>query len=302
MMNRRGFLTLAAGAAAWTGLAGAGKKGRILFGACRSSVEDVKTMRELGYDFWEWNGASAFIPTKSDEEWKKHRDEKILSAALPIRSVNGFLPGNFRLTGPNASFDEPLKYAETLCRRADEVGLKTIVFGSGGARNVPGDICGPKDQKPLPEKGVEQYTDFCRQLAARISDLKVCVVIEPLRPNESNIINYVWQGLQIVEDVNSPRIQQLADLFHMIMGRESPESIVQAGCRLRHVHIAEKETRQYPGKDDFDFSPYFEALKKIGYSGGISCECGWPNRKDKDAFYAARVKALAVMKKFAGQA
>ena len=182
------------------------------------------------------------------------------------------------------------------------MGLKTIVFGSGGARNVPGDICGPKDQKPLPEKGVEQYTDFCRQLAARISDLKVCVVIEPLRPNESNIINYVWQGLQIVEDVKSPRIQQLADLFHMIMGREPAESIVKAGCRLKHVHIAEKETRQYPGKDDFDFSPYFNALKKIGYSGGISCECGWPNRKDKDAFYAARVKALAVMKKFAGQA
>ena len=128
------------------------------------------------------------------------------------------------------------------------------------------------------------------------------VVIEPLRPNESNIINYVWQGLQIVEEVNSPRIQQLADLFHMIMGREPVESIVKAGCRLKHVHIAEKETRQYPGKDDFDFSPYFDALKKIGYSGGISCECGWPNRKDKDAFYAARVKALAVLKRFAGQA
>ena len=192
-------------------------------------------------------------------------------------------------------FDEPLKYAETVCRRADEVGVKTVVFGSSGARNVP------KDCKDV-EKGVEQFTDFCRQLAARISDLKMCVVIEPLRPNESNIINYVWQGLQIVEDVKSPRIQQLADLFHMIMGRESPESIVQAGCRLKHVHIAEKETRQYPGKDDFDFSPYFNALKKIGYSGGISCECGWPNRKDKDAFYAARVKALAVMKKFAGQA
>ena len=301
-MKRREFIGLAAaGAAACAAADCCAKKGKMLFGVC-CGPDQVPMLKEIGYDFWEWNGASAFIPTKSDEEWKKHRDEKILSAALPIRSVNGFLPGIFRLTGPKASFDEPLKYAETLCRRADEVGLKTIVFGSGGARNVPGDICGPKDQKPLPEKGVEQYTDFCRQLAARISDLKVCVVIEPLRPNESNIINYVWQGLQIVEDVKSPRIQQLADLFHMIMGRESPESIVQAGCRLKHVHIAEKETRQYPGKDDFDFSPYFNALKKIGYSGGISCECGWPNRKDKDAFYAARVKALAVMKKFAGQA
>ena len=306
-MNRREFIGLAAAGVAAGAVAecacarGGEKKGRMLFGVC-CGPDQVAQLKEIGYDFWEWNGAAAFIPTKSDEEWKRHRDEHILSAPLPIRSVNGFLPGNFRLTGPKASFEEPLKYAETLCRRADEVGLKTVVFGSGGARNVPGDICGPKEQKPLPEKGVEQYTEFCRQLAARISDLKVCVVIEPLRPNESNIVNYVWQGLQIVEDVNSPRIQQLADLFHMIMGREPADSIVQAGCRLKHVHIAEKETRQYPGKDDYDFSPYFAALRKIGYSGGVSCECGWPSRKDKEAFHAARVKALAVMRKFAGQA
>ena len=300
-MNRREFIGLAAasvaaGAAAECSCAAAScaKKGKMLFGCC-CGPDQVPMLKDLGYDFWEWGAAGAFIPTKSDEEWKRHRDSKILSAPLPLRSCNGFLPGTFRLTGPNASFDEPLKYAETVCRRADEVGVKTVVFGSSGARNVP------KDCKDV-EKGVVQFTDFCKQLAARISDLKMCVVIEPLRPNESNIINYVWQGLQIVEDVGSPRIQQLADLFHMIMGRESPESIVQAGCRLKHVHIAEKETRQYPGKDDFDCSAYFNALKKIGYSGGISCECGWPNRKDEAAFRAARVKALAVMKKFAGQA
>jgi sugar phosphate isomerase/epimerase len=223
-MNRREFLM----AAAATGLAGCatggdkkccgGKsaccgKAKILFGAC-SGLKNANLLKAHGYDFIETGAAAAFIPTKSDEEWKKQKDF-ILGCGLPLRSCNGFLPGKFRLTGPNADFEPALKYAEIILRRADEVGTKTIVFGSGGARNVPGDICGPKDQKPLPEKGVEQYTDFCRQLAARISDLKVCVVIEPLRPNESNIINYVWQGLQIVEDVNSPRIQQLADLFHM---------------------------------------------------------------------------------------
>ena len=109
-------------------------------------------LKELGYDFWEWGAAGAFIPTKSDDEWKKHRDAKILSAPLPLRSCNGFLPGTFRLTGPEASFDEPLKYAETVCRRADEVGVKTVVFGSSGARNVP------KDCKDV-EKGVEQMTE-----------------------------------------------------------------------------------------------------------------------------------------------
>jgi len=292
-MNRREFLMTAAA----TGLAGcttggSGKacangsscagKAKILFGVCRP-ISDAKLLKAHGYDFVETSAASAFIPTKSDEEWKRQKD-KILSCGLPLRSCNGFLPGTFRITGPKADFAPALDYAERVLRRADEVGTKTIVFGSGGARNVPGDICGPRDQQPKPETGVQQYTEFCRQLCKRVEDIKtVQVVIEPLRPNESNIINYVWQGMQIVRDVNHPRLQELADLFHMICGREPACSLVDAGCHLKHCHIACKETRQFPGSDSATVDrlrPYFDALKAIGYEGGISCECGWGRKED----------------------
>ena len=306
-MNRREFLMTAAA----TGLAGcatggdkaccaaAGKCGKanILFGACRS-LKDAKILKAHGYDFIETSAAAAFIPEKSDEEWKKQKDV-ILNCGLPLRSCNGFLPGKFRLTGPNADFEPALKYAETVLRRADEVGTKAIVFGSSGARNVPGDICGPRDQAPKPEKGVEQYTEFCKILCKRVEDLQtVQIVIEPLRPNESNIINYVWQGMQIVREVNHPRLQELADIFHMICGKESPCSLIDAGCHLKHCHIACKETRKFPGTrpDDAEiFKPYFDALKKIGYCGGVSCECGWKDVKFEDALD----KALALMKSLA---
>ena len=310
-MNRREFLVTAAA----TGLAGCatsgdkvccsektgcGGKAKILFGVCRP-ITEAKRLKAHGYDFIETAAASAFIPTKSDAEWKKRRDE-ILGCGLPLRSCNGFLPGTFRLTGPNADFVPALDYAERLLRRADEVGTKTIVFGSGGARNVPGDICGPKGQQPDPEKGVEQYTEFCKLLCKRVEDLKtVQVVIEPLRPKESNIINYVWQGMQIVREVNHPRLQQLADIFHMICGKEPACSIVDAGCHLKHCHIACKETRQFPGArpDDAEiFKPYFDALKKIGYTGGVSCECGWP-KGDEAAYDKALDTALALMKSLA---
>ena len=288
-MTRREFVTGAASAAGLAASAGCrctcggacGDGARILFGACRP-LTDAKLMASVGFDFWEWGVAQAFQPESDGEWWKRQRD-LILAQPIPLRSCNGFLPGKFRLTGPKADFAPALKYAETALRRAEEAGVKTVVFGSGGARNVPGDICGDKDQKPLPEKGVEQYTDFCRQLCAKVSDLKtVQIVIEPLRPNESNIINYVWQGLQIVEDVNSSRLRQLADIFHMMMGRESAESIVKAGARLKHCHIASYETRRFPGSDPatvWRFKPYFDALKAIGYTGGVSCECGW-GKKD----------------------
>ena len=304
-MNRRGFLGMAAATAAATAAADcctAGKccarKGRILFGACRGPG-DTALLKKIGYDFFEWNAASAMMPEKSEAEWAKRRDE-ILGAALPLRSCNGFLPGKFRLTGPNASWDEALDYAETVCRRGDILGVKTIVFGSSGARNVPGDLYAKnKEDRPNTEKGVEQYTEFCRLLCRRIADCKVTIVIEPLRPNESNIINFVWQGLQIVEDVGSPRLQQLADIFHMICGRESACSLIKAGDRLKHCHIAAKETRQFPGSNDTDFSSYFNALNKIGYTGGVSCECGWGDKADLEKNLTT---ALATLKKFAGQA
>ena len=297
-LNRRGFIGLAAASAA-AGCCTGGNcsvgKGRMLFGACRS-VADADLLKKLGYDFFEWSVGAALQPEKSDAEWAPLK-EKILAAAVPLRSCNGFLPGKFRLTGPAAKWDDALVYAEKACRRADEVGVKTIVFGSSGARNVPGDLYAKdKAGRPDTEKGVEQYTEFCKLLCDRIKDCKVTIVIEPLRPNESNIINYVWQGLQICEDVNSPRLQQLADIFHMICGRESACSLVKAGDRLKHCHIAAKVTRLFPGSNDTDFSPYFDALNKIGYTGGVSCECGWGDKKDLEKNLTT---ALATMRKFA---
>ena len=286
-MNRREFIASAAALAAGPTLAncsgsacGAGSSGcsgRILFGVCRPP-KDVPLLKSVGYDFFEYAVAPALGPDKDGEWWKKQRD-MLLGLPLPMRSCNGFIPGTFRLTGPKADQGPALDYAEIALRRADEVGVKTIVFGSGGARNVPGDFTGPRDQQPKLEEGTRQYTEFCRALCKRVADLKTtCVVIEPLRPNESNIINFVWHGVQICHDVNSPRLQQLADLFHMMMGRECADSLVKAGPLLKHCHIASYETRQYPGSDPATVDrlrPYFDALHTIGYTGGVSCECGW---------------------------
>ena len=282
-MTRRDFIVGATTVAGVVGCRSLRREdGRILFGVC-CSPDDAKLLASVGYDFFENAVAPALGPEKDAEWWKKQRD-MLISLPIPLRSCNGFIPGKFRLTGPKADHGPALDYAETALRRAEEVGVKTVVFGSGGARNVPGDICGPREQAPQPERGVEQFAEFCRLLCDRVKDLRtVTVVIEPLRPNESNIINYVWQGVQICEEVDSPRLGQLADIFHMMMGRESAESIVRADGLLKHCHIASYGTRQFPGSDPATvsrFAPYFDALRAIGYTGGVSCECGWGEAKD----------------------
>ena len=286
-MDRREFIL---GAAASAGLSGCmaqaaadGGRGRILFGACRGSFEDVRIMREVGYDFWESGAGAAFDPTKDDAWWRSRKDE-LRAYPLPLRSCNGFLPGRFRLTGPKADHAPALDYAETVLRRADELGTPFVVFGSGGARNAPGDMCGESGQRPDPERAAEQYADFCRALAARTRDLRTTtVVIEPLRPKETNVVNYVWQAAQIARDIDSPRIKVLADIFHMMMGREDALSLVRECALLLHCHIASFGTRDFPGAQPETvprLKPYFNALRRIGYAGGVSCECGWGAKED----------------------
>lgn len=299
-MQRREFIL---GAAAATGFAGCvaaptanAAKGRILFGSCTSaSRADVAMMADVGYDFFETGVANAFGPDKDDAWWRTRRAE-LAAMPIPLRSCNGFLPGHFRLTGPKADFAPALDYAEKALRRADDLGVPAVVFGSGGARNVPGDLLGPRGQRPDTEKGTAQFTEFCKRLCDRVADLKTTsVAIEPLRPNESNIINYVWQGQLICDEVNSPRLKLLADIFHMMMGRETAASIASAGPLLIHCHIASYGTRLFPGSDPATvgrLKPYFDALRRIGYTGGVSCECGWGDPADRRKNFETALRTM----------
>lgn len=285
-MDRREFLICGAAAVGMAGcrtLAPTDEPRRILFGACRGKPNEVAVMKELGYDFWEGHVGTVFGPEKDDAWWREQKT-RLQAYALPLRACNGFIPGTYRLTGPKAEHEPALVYAETALRRAEELGVTAIVFGSGGARNVPGDLCGEKDLRPDPEQGAAQYAAFCAELARRVADLKTTtVVLEPLRPKETNIVNYVWQAEQIVRDIASPRVKTLADIFHMMMGREGAESLRFAGADLVHCHVAAYGTRDFPGAQPETVArlkPYCEMLRAIGYAGGVSCECGWGDTAD----------------------
>ena len=63
----------------------------------------------------------------------------------------------------------------------------------------------------------------------------------------------------------------------MMAGRETPRSLVEAKGLLRHCHIADWYTRNFVGEKPetvFHMRPYFETLKLIDYTGGVSCEPG----------------------------
>jgi sugar phosphate isomerase/epimerase len=107
------------------------------------------------------------------------------------------------------------------------------------------------------------------------------IALEPLNSKECNFINSVAEGGEIVKDVNHKNFRLMADFYHMMMENESPGIILKYKDQLCHVHIAEKTGRSAPGVNNEDFTPYFKALKNIGYNGLISIECNWTNLEEQ---------------------
>jgi sugar phosphate isomerase/epimerase len=289
-LNRRKFIqtTLAAaGALGGAGLARAVPAApSLLFGVCTGPDKAAK-LKALGYDFIEGGVAGTLKPETPDAEYAPEL-AKLKACVLPTRSCNGYIPGKFRLTGPEISHDTALDYAVKACQRADAAGIPFIVLGSGGARKVPEgfDLA----------KGKAQFVEFCQKLGDRIKDLKVTIVLEPLNKGETNLLNSVTEGIEYVDAINRPRIQLLADFYHMLKENEGPDAIRKAGARIRHCHIAELEGRKAPGTKGEDLSGFFKALKDISYVGGIACECGWPKENVEEAWK----KALGTMREQAG--
>ncbi|MFA6632555.1 MAG: sugar phosphate isomerase/epimerase family protein [Kiritimatiellia bacterium] len=264
----------------------ADRQGKILFGVC-AGPDKAERLKAIGYDFIEGGVGGTFKPTMPDAEYEAEL-AKLKQSALPFRSCNGFIPSTYQLTGPETTHDTALEYAVTACRRADLLGVPCIVFGSGGARKLPDGFDA--------SKGREQFIDFCSKLGDRIQDLKVTIVLEPLNKGETNLLNSVTEGIAYVDAIDRPRIQLLADFYHMMKEDEGPDAIRKAGARIRHCHIAELEGRKAPGTKGEDLSRYFKALHDIGYTGGVSCECGWPKENVEEAWK----KALATMRQQAG--
>lgn len=283
-LSRRAFThTVAATFAAQPFISMANTSSLIKLGIC-ASPDRAEKLKTAGFDFIECGVSGQLKPDVDDAKFAPDL-AKLVTSALPIQSCNGFIPAKFKLTGPTVDHEAALAYAEIACQRADKANIPFIVLGSGKARQTPEGFA--------PAEGKKQFIAFCQALGKRIANCRVTIVLEPLNKGETNLLNSVAEGIDYVDAINHPRIQLLADFYHMMKENESADSIRKAGNRIRHCHIAELQGRKSPGTANEDLSAFFKALRDIHYTGGVSCECSWPKENVEEAWK----KALDIMKK-----
>jgi sugar phosphate isomerase/epimerase len=236
-------------------------------GIC-TGINNNGILAEAGYSYVEEAVRSFLIPAEDDTAFQG-KLALLKESKLPVEACNNFIAGNLKSVGSVAVHDDILKFVEIALKRAEIAGVKTIVFGSGGSRSIPEGFSR--------DEAREQFISLCRKIAPIAGKYNVVISLEPLNKAECNFINSVTEGGEIVKAVDHKNFLLLADLYHMLRDKETPESIIKYGDLLYHTHLAENKDRAAPGVNKEDFTPFFKALKKVGYKGRMSIECNCKN-------------------------
>jgi len=249
----------------------------IRLGVC-TDVKNINELAEIGYDYLEYGLAK--LASLTEEEYNEV--VKIVdNAPIKVEACNGMLPGTLKIVGDEVNAQAIHDYLDLAFARAKRLGVKVVVFGSGGSRRVPdGYDTG---------KAWRQIGNFLRLCERHCMENDITIAIEPLRAGECNIMNFVSEATLMASLIQMPHIQVLADTYHMALGSEPFSAMTMAGGMLRHVHTANAIGRKYPKEGDGErYTEIFETLKGIGYEGRVSVEGGCDDFS-KDAREAFKV-------------
>jgi sugar phosphate isomerase/epimerase len=234
---------------------------KVRVGYC-TGLKNLEAAKAAGFDYVELSATE--IASLSDAEFDAAA-ARITALGIVTPAANLLLPATLKVTGPQTDPERQMAHLRTAFTRLAKLGTEVIVFGSGGARRVPDGFS--------KAEAFAQLVDFGRRAAREARASGITLTIEPLRKQETNIINTAAEGLELVKAVDDPNFQLMIDFYHLASEQEDPAIVLRAKDHIRHLHMANPAGRVFPQKwEEFDYAPFFANLRAIGYDKRISVE------------------------------
>jgi sugar phosphate isomerase/epimerase len=193
-----------------------------------------ETVKRLGYDGLEL-APFTIAPRITDVSAGRRREirAEIEGAGLSTIGLHWLLAKTegLYLTSPDPAVRRrTADYLVALAEASRDLGGTLMVFGS------------PKQRDLMPGVSHDQARDFAVEvfgsIAPKLDALEVDLCVEPLAPNDTNFLNTIDQGNDLIRRVNHPRI-----VLHMDVKAQSfdpggsvSELISRHASRARHFH------------------------------------------------------------------
>lgn len=229
------------------------------FGCCIGRVDQLSATRDVGLDYVEVSVAGLVM-----QEGFERLSQELLSGP-PVLAANVFLPSTVRLVGPDEGTEGVLAYVREAVARLQQLGVKILVFGSGGPRRIPDGY----DR----ERALTELAEFCRHAAGIADAAGITLVLEPLRRAESNVWNSVGEVAAFIRERRLDGVRLLADLYHMREDGEPVSAVTEHADLLAHTHVAGHG--RTPPSPDPELTAFLTAAERVRDGLTCSIECRW---------------------------
>ncbi len=205
-------------------------------------------------------------------------DVNALKAALSNAGLEAIVCGVF---GP----DRNLSSADAAIRSSADQYLRWCIDAAAalGSPVVTGPMYSAVGKARL-ETAAERAAEWqravagLRQVCAYAAPRGVSLAFEPLNRFETDMVNVVAQGLQLIDDVGSPHLGLHLDTFHMHLEEKDSGAAIHAAAnagRLFHLHACEND-RGVPGSGQVRWQEIAAPLQQTHYNGAVVIESFTP--------------------------
>jgi D-psicose/D-tagatose/L-ribulose 3-epimerase len=234
-----------------------------------SFAEACTAARRTGYDGIEIEPANLGPdPAALTAEQRRGIKNAMNGEGLHCVGLHSLLkaPAGLHLSTPDAAVRRKSwdYFARLIDLAADLTPGAIMVLGSAKQRSAV--------DGATPAEAVGRLTEGLSALAPRAASRGVTILMEPLAPQLSNVVNTLAEAMSVVRAVNSPAVETMLDT-HNTAGEKKPVDVLIAEYfpHIRHVHLNEMNGTR-PGAANYNFKLVLDALERAGYRHWLSVE------------------------------
>ncbi len=221
----------------------------------------LEKVRSLGYEYID---LSMLDSSSIDQDELAKRIDRARLKTYAISTGQSYINDGLSLYA--SDMDKRSRAIERIKGHIDlavKLGSRVIIGGVRGKIEATGvDFQKVRDAG---EKALRSCTEYAHSR-------NVTLLIEPLNRYETNVVNTLQEGIELIDKLGSENLKLLPDTFHMNIEESSLfDNLNDAAAYIDYIHFADSN-RLAPGWGHLDFKQVVDILVNINYQGAIGIE------------------------------